>query len=658
MPAQAQTSASTRSSALTPGKIALGGLLLAALLFSWWANIKNLVQDWVSSEHDSQASGRPNILLIVADDLGYNDTDAINPGGLPTPNLKQLANTGVTFTRHYADATCTPSRVGILTGRYPERSGFRPVAAEIPAQYPTIAEQLSAAGYNTYLTGKWHAGEERQQGWPQHKGFKNWFGFLNQWETAGEADTLGKGARTPTYRDPMLRDNGGPLLPHKGHLTDILTDHTIARLKALNGSDEPWFLYHAFLAPHHPIQPADRYSKKFPDTPEGQYRALVTQMDDAIGRILKSVDKRNTLVVFVSDNGGTNKQRDNNFPFHGRKSEPYEGAYRTPLIISWPGALPRGSFIDDVVFNVDIYPTLLAATETALEERIDGKNLWPLMLNGISPGPRGRSWETYSANINAMNFSLLSADGRWRLAAPQAFDQELFDLTENPAGALDAAPAHPDRVSELLAQYWLSHWQNSLVPVSAEPSADGSATQYRGFDTLRTPYRNGFAVGLSLGPIDPAREALLAEQAGVWSRTYAPGAGLAWRIGDNTLYDSGFDATRCNPVILTGYLEERGHLSVRDPRSELKLYARGELRSQQRDITPPAIDDSSLASPTTVHNGGHAVFSNMMLSDWSDDYSPRIVSQFAELYRGAFVEHKLTLSRTAQMSKMLCKHDT
>ena len=161
---------------LGDNRFTLGGILILAFLIGWLSGLKNLVLDQTATAESEDNLTRPNILLIVADDLGYNDTDAINPDGLHTPNITALAREGVTFTRHYADATCTPSRVGILTGRDPERSGFRPVGIEIPDEYPTLAEALTSLGYATYLTGKWHAGEERLAGWPQNKGFERWFG--------------------------------------------------------------------------------------------------------------------------------------------------------------------------------------------------------------------------------------------------------------------------------------------------------------------------------------------------------------------------------------------------------------------------------------------------------------------------------------------------
>lgn len=355
-------------------------------------------------------SGRgPNILMIVVDDLGYDDTSAINSGGISTPNIQGIAEQGVTFTRHYADATCAPSRVAILTGRYPERSGFRHAGTQIPTEYITLAESLRGVGYSTHLVGKWHAGEDRRSGWPGAQGFDSWFGFLNQWELAGVLTTANKGTQQPTYRNPWLRTDGGELIQHQGHLTDILTNRTVQKLNELKGESRPWFVYHAFLAPHDPIEPAPRYLKQFPTTPEGEYRALITQLDDAIGRLLAAVaEDENTLVLFVSDNGGTNSRRNNNYPFFGKKNETYEGSYRTPLIFSWPGRIPVRQVIDDVVMNVDIYPTLIAATGAVVTKDTDGRNLWPAITAGNKVPMRGRSWEQYNWNVDAMSYSVLS----------------------------------------------------------------------------------------------------------------------------------------------------------------------------------------------------------------------------------------------------------
>jgi arylsulfatase A-like enzyme len=623
---------------------------MVVLLFSWWLSIKNAILDLASPSTESEEAAAPNILLIVADDLGYNDTSAINAEGLAT------------FRRHYADATCTPSRVAIMTGRYPERSGFRPVGAEIPLEFSTIAEQLHSAGYATYLTGKWHAGETRVQAWPQNKGFESWFGFLNQWETSGEVNESRKGKLRPTYHDPMLRKDGGELEQHRGHLTEILTEHTIQKIQELQNQGQPWFLYHAFLAPHQPIQPSPHFAAQYPDTPEGKYTALVAQLDDAVGRILDVVDRERTLVVFVSDNGGTNSERDNNFPFFGRKSEMYEGAFRTPLIISWPGVIPEGKLIDDVVMNVDLYPTLLASAGLAPPGDIDGENLWPLFQHEGAIGARSRSWEVYSANVNTLSYSYLADNGEWRLSNPQGINQTLHHLAESPSGGPDVAEDHPEWVSRFTADFWHEHWRKSLVPVRRQQGSEASRTLYTGFDAMRTPNRHGFSIGLEVGPLpDSLLEEtipgghVIAGQDSSWELRFKPGLGLEWHIGGAVLKDSHFDPSRCNAVVLTGYYEPKGHLAKREPRSELKIYSSGFIRDGQRDVAMSAVGDMELQSPTYVNHGGAALFSNMMLSSFADSYAPRLRPQFMEFYETAYRDRQLSLADVSMMDAELCK---
>lgn len=642
------------------------GLLLTALmlmLIAWLGNLRTHLTEWASEANDSPAVKQPNILLIVADDLGYNDSTIINAGGIATPNLKALAADGVTFTRHYADATCTPSRVALLTGRYAERSGFRPIGIEIPAEFPTIAQQLEVAGYATYLTGKWHAGEERSTSGPQYKGFQSWFGFLNQWELSGEITQANKGkGRRPTYNNPMLRTNGGPLVPHDGHLTDILTQHTVDKIRSLETSGQPWFIYHAFLAPHHPIQPAQRYREQFPDTPEGEYRALVTQMDDAIGKLLEAVDRENTLVVFLSDNGGTNKQLDNNFPFHGKKGDALEGAYRTPLVLSWPQKIPAGKIVDETVMNVDLFPTLLAAAGGPSAAGIDGENLWPVIVANTPPVSRGRSWEVYSENVGTMNFSYLSQSGRWRLASEQGVALSLYDLAAEPAGKTDVASIHPLEAGRLADAFWAEHWRKSLLADLEKETDPGGTTYYRGLDAMRTPYRYGLTIGLEIGPL-PAdvleasntEGITLAGQSGIWELHYQPTSGLEWRIGNRVLRDAGFDPYTCNPVVLSNYFQPMAHLAVREPQSMVKLYRSGLLADYDNQFDYSTVTSSNIEAPTFVHFNGQAQFANLTVSSFYDPYEPRIRDEFKDIYTDLHKAGKLSIVDVAWMTRELCQ---
>jgi len=634
-------------------------LLLFSLLLSWWSGLKSLVFDQ-SQVADNSQTQRPNILMIVVDDLGYNDTSAINPNGIPTPTIQALAEQGAVFTRHYADSTCSPSRVAIMSGRFPQRSGFRPVGTGIPDDFPTLGEKLRDAGYTTYLTGKWHAGEDREAMWPHNKGFEQWFGFLTQFDLSPEPEDGIKRPRKPTYHNPLLRTNSEAPEQHPGHLTDILTQHTLTKLETFQATDKPWFIYHAFLAPHNPIQPAARYAEKFPDTPEGKYRALVTQLDDAIAQLLAAVDRSNTLVVFVSDNGGTNNALDNNFPFFGAKNQPLEGAYRTPLIMNWPDIIPEGTVIDDIAMNVDIYPTLLAIAQATPEVDADGINLWNAMVNKTPIPPRQRGWEGFHANINTISYSFLSPTGEFRLARRQGVSTELFDLLSFPAGDVDVLPQQTETGAQLERIFWQEHWSNSLLAVRAQRTNLPGETQYLGFDAMRTPNRYSFSIGLEIGPLEPGvlpatEPSILAGQEAIWKLVHVPNHGLEWHIGGAILNDASFEPSRCNRIVLTGHYQPFAHLAKRDPESILKFFSEGALRDIEKNIEPPELSDEEISRPTFVRHAGTARFTNTMLSSYSEDYCARVDSDFSVLCEALYKEQRLSIAHVEMMDSQLCQ---
>jgi len=367
-------------------------------------------------------------------------------------------------------------------------------------------------------------------------------------------------------------------------------------------------------------------------------------------------------VVFVSDNGGTNEERNNNFPFFGKKGEMYEGAFRTPLIVSWPEFIPQGKAIDDVVMNVDIYPTLLAAAHRQAPPDLDGKNLWPLFINDNATAQRKRSWEVYSANVNALSYSYLSESGDWRLSSVQGHPPVLFKLSDNPAGEIDVASQHQGATAALTSEFWQEHWKKSLIAVSEQSGSSEAQTLYGGFDAMRTPHRYGFAIGLELGPLpsvliqSPDRPFyVLAGQKDVWELQFIPDHGLELRMGDVVLRDPNFEASQCNAVILTGYFEPKGHLAKREPKSQIKLYSASFLRDATSDIAYSPADDKKLRTPTFVNFHGRARFSNMMLSSFADSYSPRLLPQYMDVYTTLYREKKLTLADVRMMDAELCK---
>lgn len=333
----------------------------------------------LSETLDSVDNEKPNILLIMVDDLGFNDLAINNDNDLiSTPNLDQLAREAVRFTRHYATAVCSPARAALLTGQDPARNGYVPNGRGLSPQLTTLPEVLKEAGYVTWHIGKWHIGDIQREAWPDYQGFDHWFGFLNQWRLAGKQINGEIQLATPRYTDPWLESDTEPGAFYTGHLENILTDKAIATMDGLLNSGSPWFINVWFYAPHNPIHPAKEFAAQFPGTDAGRYQALVYQLDSNIGRIIDHLDstgqRENTIIVVVSDNGGTNAVMDNNFPYYGQKVTYLEGGLRTPLIIDWPGSDTSGKVYDDIVAVQDIYPTLLDSIALDLPANLDGQS--------------------------------------------------------------------------------------------------------------------------------------------------------------------------------------------------------------------------------------------------------------------------------------------
>lgn len=268
------------------------------------------------SGNDASQTARPNILLILTDDLGNNDVASWGDGIAPTPALDQLSRDSVRFRRHYTDSTCSPSRASLLTGQSATKLGFQPNGLGLSTDLPNLPRSLKQLGYRTIHLGKWHVGEalEYPQIQPGSLGFDYWLGFLNHFVLRGPGPDGQILQRKPSHIDPWLQENGQPPVQHKGYLDDLLTDKAIELIDA-NG-EQPWFINLWLYSPHAPYQPSPEFQTQFPNTPEGRYLAVLKQLDHNVQRLLAELKARglddNTLVVFASDNGGTNQARDNN----------------------------------------------------------------------------------------------------------------------------------------------------------------------------------------------------------------------------------------------------------------------------------------------------------------------------------------------------------
>ncbi|MEQ2005443.1 MAG: sulfatase-like hydrolase/transferase [Limisphaerales bacterium] len=409
---------------------------------------------------------KPNILFIVGDDMGYADVGFHGCKDIPTPHLDALAAAGVRFTSGYVSGPyCSPTRAGLLTGRYQVRFGheFNPAAgnAGLPLTERTIADRLKAAGYTTGLVGKWHLGSEPAMQ-PQQRGFDEFFGFLG-------------GAHSFFASAGILR--GTEQVKEMDYTTDAFGREACAFVERHNG--KPWFLYLAFNAVHTPMHATDDRLAKFPniaDKTRRTYAAMMLAMDDAIGKVRAKLaetgQEQHTLVCFISDNGGpampgVTVNGSVNLPLRGSKRTTLEGGVRVPFIVAWPGRVKPGVF-DQPAIQLDLTATALAAAgvETKPEWKLDGVNLLPFLSGGKTGAPHDALYWRFGQQmaIRAGDFKLVrydtAADTRSGRGEPVSA-AKLYNLREDIGETKDLAAAQPDKVKELQGKW--DEWNKANV---------------------------------------------------------------------------------------------------------------------------------------------------------------------------------------------------
>jgi len=502
-----------------------------------------------SPSHPTRATPSPNILLIVLDDFGYNDLGANGNPKTPTPNLDALAAQGILYTRHYADATCSVARAALMTGMHPATHGLRPNHLGLSVGTPTIASMLSEHGYRTQHIGKWHIASATLEQSPSQLGFDDWFGFLHNNELNGPSPD-GIRYNFPTYKNPWLRDNQSPPKQHQGHLTNILTDRAIQFLEQQKGQTKPWFLNLWYFAPHAPIQPGPNFLKKYPDTKEGKYQALIDQLDFNIGRVMDALNKTgaadNTLVIVLSDNGGTNQATDNNYPFAGKKAEYLEGGVRTPLFMRWPGHIEPHAISDEIVSIYDIFPTIAQASAATPPAGIIGRSL----LDPERPATPQLYWE--SSNSTSHIYSILSADGRWRYTDFVGM-RSLYDLNADATGKENVLDRYPEIAARLTQDYL--QWRKTVrnVAVNYEPANSQGRAVLRGDDLQRSPGYSGFTFSIGVTPAaQPGTSPeVIAEQAGRWRLEINGTQGLKLEVLGQVITIPALPVGRCSEVVVS-----------------------------------------------------------------------------------------------------------
>jgi arylsulfatase A-like enzyme len=412
------------------------------------------------------AAPPPNIVFIMIDDLGWADV-GFHGGNAPTPNLDKLAAESLELTQHYVAPVCSPTRTGLMSGRYWSRFGITsPHSGQaMPFDTVTLPRALKSIGYETCLTGKWHLGSKPEWG-PNHFGFDHSYGSLGG--GVGPYDHRYKeGEYTHTWH------RNGELITEEGHVTDLVANEAVQWIE--KRSDKPFFLYVPFTAVHLPVKEPEAWVSKVPagitgDVPR-HYAACIMHMDDAVGQIitaLKKAGKRdNTLLIFTSDNGGsisenndrkypddtypTGKITASNAPLRGIKGDLYEGGIRVPTLASWPGILKAGKFEAPAIIS-DWMPTLctIAGYKPTTDLKWDGTSLWPALKEGAGLPARLLYFTGPSFRASAVR------EGPWKLIITQARGQpqsagsaQLFNLAQDPNESTDLASQEPEKVQDL-----------------------------------------------------------------------------------------------------------------------------------------------------------------------------------------------------------------
>ncbi|MFA5859310.1 MAG: sulfatase [Elusimicrobiota bacterium] len=413
---------------------------------------------------------KPNVVLIVADDLGYNGLSIQECHDIATPNIDSIAKDGVRFTNGYVSCpVCSPSRAGFITGRYQQRFGheFNPGTAvesgNLVLTEKTLAEQLKPAGYVTGIFGKWHLGRKDAHR-PLQRGFDNFFGFL------GGAHMYMNYKITSEEGYNNIYNGNTPV--EDGYTTDVFTREAVKFIDNNAVGKTPFFLYLPYNAVHLPLQTTPEYLSKFnniTDPKRRQHAAMLTSLDDNIGYILATLKKygleNDTIVIFISDNGGpTLANTSSNLPFRGYKGNVLEGGIRVPFMIKWPGKLTAGKIYNEPVISLDIVPTVLSAAGIDIPVELDGVNLMPYITAQKNSSPHNALFWRYG-----MQKAVRS--GEWKLETtgigtgttgknPQKW--ELYNLAIDLGEENDVAAANPDIVNKLYALY--TNWEQQMIP--------------------------------------------------------------------------------------------------------------------------------------------------------------------------------------------------
>ena len=414
----------------------------------------------------ASTASQPNIVIFYADDLGWGELGCQGfTEDIPTPHIDSLAKNGMRFTSGYVAATyCSPSRAGLLTGRYPTRFGheFNSVANAVGlrSDQTTMATRLKALGYATAAIGKWHLGSQPENR-PTRRGFDEFYGTLNN---------------TPFFHptafiDSRVSNEVQAVKDPDFYTTDAYAERSVDWIG--KNKDKPWFLYLPFNAQHAPLQAPKKYLERFPkitDEKRQLFAAMMASMDDAIGRVMGKIrelgQEENTLVFFIADNGGpTASTTSKNGPLRGFKMTTFEGGPRVPYIAQWKGKIPAGKTYDLPVMNLDVLPTAIAAAGGKPEAswQLDGVDLMPYLTGAETGRPHQTLYWRFGPH-----WAIRDGDMKLVVSKGGSGRPELYDLATDIGESKDLAAGQPEKAKELQAMW--NKWSAEQAPPSAPDS--------------------------------------------------------------------------------------------------------------------------------------------------------------------------------------------
>jgi len=452
--------------------------------------------------NNKTTSSSPNVIIILVDDLGYNDVGFNGCKDIPTPNIDNIAFQGVKFTNAYVSyAVCGPSRAGLITGRYQDRFGFsrNPLFAPndpnmgLSLKEETLAEALKNAHYKSVALGKWHLGAHESLR-PLKRGFNDFYGFLSGghqyfpelWTLNNEYEVK---EQFDAYKTKLLRNN--ERIKEKEYLTDALSREAINYIEKYK--DEPFFMYLAYNAPHTPLQATEKYLSRFPDitnTKRKTYAAMVSAVDDGVGKILDKLEALNlddnTIIFFLSDNGGPEKvNASDNGVLRGGKGDVFEGGIHVPFAMKWPAKIPKGITYDSAITSLDIFSTVIAQSSIPIipKNKLDGVDLIPYLTGEQAGIPHDfLFWRKFDQNI----FACRSLTGD-KIVVNKDIPM-LFNINQDISESNNLIKNENDIYKNLLNQY--KNWNNNMINPVFEGLGNDAKYNQKNPNRFKRPINN------------------------------------------------------------------------------------------------------------------------------------------------------------------------